>query len=129
MSGQYANVRLIPGEQFGLGGSRSVRGFEERTVSGDDALQLNFELWSPPVRMLKGTSFLAFADVGHKHVEDFVEPQRRSDTLSSVGIGARWQWRDKFMLVLDYGKTLAEADGEAADRGNVKWHLDMQYRF
>ncbi len=42
--------------------------------------------------MLKGTSFLAFADVGHKHVEDFVEPQRRSDTLSSVGIGARWQW-------------------------------------
>ena len=129
MSGQYADTLLIPGEQFGLGGSRSVRGFEEHTVSGDDALQLNFELWTPPVRWLKGATLLAYADVGHKHVEEPVEPQRRSDTLSSVGVGARWQWRDRFILALDYGKTLAEADGEAADRGNVKWHLDLQYRF
>lgn len=130
LSGQYSGETLIPGEQFGLGGERSIRGFEERTVSGDSGLQLNLEVWSPPFRQLPGLRFLAFVDVGHKIIEEPVDPQRRSDTLSSAGVGARFQWKDQLIVSVDYGHTLAEASGEeASDPGNVKTHFNIQYRF
>jgi hemolysin activation/secretion protein len=129
MEGQFANEPLIPGEQFGLGGERSIRGYEERTVAGDDALQLNVEVWTPPVALLGGTRFLGFVDVGHKHLEDPQDPQRRSDTLSGAGVGARWQWKNDLIVAVDYGHTIAKAGGEASDSGNVKWHFNVQYRF
>jgi len=130
IEGQYANEILIPGEQFGLGGERSVRGFEERTVSGDSAVQLNLELWSPPIMKWEGVRFLIFADVGYKQIEEPVDPQRRSDTLSSAGIGMRWQYKDNLVVSLDYGHTIAMASGEeAGDPGNVKTHFNIQYRY
>jgi len=51
---------LISGEQFGLGGADSVRGFEEREISGDDGIQLNLETHSPSFG--PGLRPLAFAD-------------------------------------------------------------------
>ncbi len=129
VSGQYTNEPLIPGEQFGLGGERSVRGFEERTIAGDRALQLNLELWSPPLAQLYGLRFVGFIDAGHKSLVQPLAAQRSSDTISSGGVGARWQWRDQLLVSLDYGQPISNADGEAADRGNSKWHVNLQYRY
>lgn len=129
LTGQYTNEPLIPGEQIGFGGERSVRGFEERTIAGDKGLQLNVEVWSPPVPELYGVRFLAFFDAAHKVLEEPVPRQRPNDTISSIGVGARWQWRDELVASLDYGQPLANADGEASDRGNSKWHFNLQYRY
>ena len=129
MTAQFADEALIPGEQLGVGGYRSVRGFEERTVAGDKGVILNFEVWTPPVQRLLGTRFLGFVDVGHKALVDPVIGQRQNDTLSSIGVGARWQWRNQLVFSVDYGLPLASADGEASDRGNSKWHLDLSYRY
>ncbi len=129
LTGQYTNEPLIPGEQLGFGGERTIRGFEERTISGDKGLLLNLELWSPPVARLYGIRFLAFFDAGHKVLEKPLSGQRHNDTMSSVGVGARWQWRNQLTFAFDYGQPLASADGEAADRGNSKWHMNIQYRY
>ncbi|MGH8597346.1 MAG: ShlB/FhaC/HecB family hemolysin secretion/activation protein, partial [Gammaproteobacteria bacterium] len=129
LNGQYTNEPLIPGEQLGFGGERSIRGFEERTVAGDRGVIANFELWSPPVAQLYGVRFLGFLDAGHKQLEQPLAAQRKSDTLSSIGVGARWQWRDQAAISVDYGQPLANADGEAADRGNSKWHVNLQVRY
>ncbi|MFT5503075.1 MAG: hemolysin activation/secretion protein [Gammaproteobacteria bacterium] len=48
-AGQSSSDFLISGEQFGVGGVSSLRGFEERSVTGDSGHQINFELWLPPV--------------------------------------------------------------------------------
>ncbi len=129
MTAQLTGQALIPGEELGFGGVHSVRGFEERTIAGDKGVILNFELWSPPVKRLLDARFLGFIDVGHKALIDPVVGQRQNDTISSIGLGARWQWRKQVALAIDYGLPLAHADGEASDRGNSKWHLDLTYRY
>ena len=129
MTAQLTDRALIPGEQLGIGGVNSVRGFEERTIAADKGVILNFELWSPPVPQAFGARFLGFVDVGHKALEDPVIGQRENDTISSIGVGTRWQWRKQLSLAIDYGLPLASADGEASDRGNSKWHLDLTYRY
>ena len=65
----------------------------------------------------------------YKALIDPVVGQRQNDTISSIGLGARWQWRKQLSLAIDYGLPLAGADGEASDRGNSKWHLDLTYRY
>lgn len=128
LTGQYADEPLIPGEQLGFGGDRSVRGFEQRTIAGDKGLQLNVEFWSPPIEALHGARLLAFFDGAHKRLLKPIAGQRPNDTISSVGIGARWQWRRNLTATLDYGQPLASADGEAADSGTSKIHFTLEYR-
>ena len=48
LNGQLSDQALIPGEQFGIGGVRSVRGYEEREVTGDYGFQASLEGWSSP---------------------------------------------------------------------------------
>lgn len=129
LTGQYTNEPLIPGEQIGVGGERSVRGFEERTIAGDKGLVLNMEVWSPPLPQIYGVRLLAFFDIGHKVLEKPLARQRPNDTISSIGVGARWQWGEALVASLDYGQPLANGDGEASDRGNSKWHFNLQYRY
>ena len=129
LNGQYSSEPLIPGEQFGVGGERSVRGFEERTVAGDQGLVGNLEFWSPPIERLHGLRLLGFLDAGYKKIVDPVVGQRPNDTLSSVGVGARWQWLDQLQLAVDYGLPVAHGDGEASDRGNSKWHFSLSCRY
>ena len=54
IAGQYSDEALIAGEQFGLGGADSVRGFEERIVTGDTGLRLTAELWTPQLPFVPG---------------------------------------------------------------------------
>lgn len=129
MNGQYSREPLIPGEQIGVGGERSVRGFEERTVAGDSGMVVNLELWTPPIKMLGGARFLGFLDGGYKHLEEPLAAQKPNDTLSSGGVGVRWDWRQMAALSIDYGQPIAQASGEAADRGNSKWHINLQFRY
>jgi hemolysin activation/secretion protein len=64
LAGQFAGEALIPGEQFGLGGARSLRGFEERVVVGDNGLSASAEVWVPPIAALAGMRLLGFVDCG-----------------------------------------------------------------
>lgn len=129
LNGQYTNEPLIPGEEFGLGGERSIRGFDERTVAGDKGVVVNLELWSPPVVQLYGAQFLGFIDAGYKRLEEPLAKQRPDDTLSSGGVGVRWRWRDQLQFALDYGHPIAHAAGEASDKGTSKWHVSLQCRY
>ena len=92
MSGQYAGQPLIAGEQFGLGGVDTVRGYEEREVLADNGLLFRGEVWTPAYTQA-GFRALAFVDAGLQDVEDSLPGQADSDTPSSVGLGFRYAWR------------------------------------
>jgi hemolysin activation/secretion protein len=49
-AGQLSSATLIPSEEFGLGGLETVRGYEERTINGDNALLLSLEVKTPAIR-------------------------------------------------------------------------------
>ena len=49
-AGQLSSATLLPSEEFGLGGLETVRGYEERTINGDNALFLSLEVKTPAMR-------------------------------------------------------------------------------
>ena len=107
IEGQIAGEPLIPGEQFGVGGVSSVRGFEERGVTGDSGQRLSFELWAPPLPY--EVRVLAFIDAGHVVRRHALIGEVEDDVIASTGFGLRWQWRQHVALALDYGHEIIDA--------------------
>ena len=124
--GQYADEALVPGEQFGLGGIDSVRGFSERELSGDDGFRASLELW-PPAPAGAGPRFLVFSDVGHARFRGALAPgTRRNDTIASIGAGARWHWKEHVTLRLDVGVVV---EGTPAREDGARGHLNVLVRY
>jgi hemolysin activation/secretion protein len=124
-SGQYTNEPLISGEQFGLGGANSVRGFEERAVTGDRGVRFSLEAWTPPLKY--NVRLLGFLDAGYTKTVDVPIGQIDDDTIASIGLGLRWQWNGKLSVNIDYGHEVNAAS--VANAGGVKSHLSVFYRF
>ncbi len=130
LDAQLSHDALIPGEQFGLGGMNSVRGFEERALAADSGARLSAEIWTPPVSFIPGLRLLAFLDNGYKDLEVATPGETSGDLIASAGLGARWRWRQYLSLSLDYGHVLNHAQQLAGgDRGNVKWHFNLLFKY
>ncbi|MCH7880469.1 MAG: ShlB/FhaC/HecB family hemolysin secretion/activation protein [Proteobacteria bacterium] len=125
LSGQASDDLLISGEQFGVGGLTTLRGFEERSITGDAGQQASVELWMPPVTAYQ-LRFLVFYDIASLEFND-----GGTTDLSSAGLGMRWSWKQNLNLSLDYGQII---DGGGPDTsinrdGDDKLHLELVYRF
>ncbi len=127
LAGQYTWEPLISGEQFGVGGVNSVRGFEERAIAGDRGLRASLEVMTPPVAALRDARFVGFVDAGHVKSLKTVAGQLRSDTVSSAGVGLRWQWNRQLNVQLDYAHALRKA--RTPDAGGTKLHLRVFYSY
>lgn len=124
-SGQFASDHLHPGEQFGLGGMDSTRGWHERAFSGDRGYRGSVELVSPNFgrRLMEKLSLkaLAFYDVGHVSNQDNVLGDQVGNriTIGSVGGGLR----------MGYGKhLLARADLAWVVDGDVTDSVSATYQ-
>jgi len=125
-NGQYTDSTLIPGEQFGLGGATSVRGFQEREVSNDRGIFGSGELYTPNIAQglsLKNSlcRLLAFYDIGQVAAVNPQPGDQARMTLASIGIGIRMDIMKIFMMALDYGYVLTP--GLTGDRGNSRFHI------
>lgn len=101
VSGNLQNSEkvLIPGEQFGLGGASSIRGYADRAVAADSGYNANIEVYTPDFGKFLGDNIksrgLLFLDHGSVRNNGTSGPQ--PVTLESIGMGLR----------LNYGKNLA----------------------
>ena len=109
---QLAGEPLIPGEQFGLGGVNSVRGFHEREIAGESGVQINAELYAPP--WIDSVRLLAFSDFGALRVIRPDDNKLTGETLLSVGVGLRWFFRNYIGISLDYAHVL-DGNGSSAN--------------
>jgi hemolysin activation/secretion protein len=124
LRGQQSGEPLIAGEQFGLGGATSVRGFLERETSGDSGHQLNAELWAPPIG--ETLHAFGFADYGYRKFDIDVPGQNSAESLASIGAGLRWRWQQ-----LDVGADLARVINGIAggtSSGKYRMHFNLLYR-
>ncbi|MCC7410605.1 MAG: ShlB/FhaC/HecB family hemolysin secretion/activation protein [Gammaproteobacteria bacterium] len=128
---QYADQALIAGEQFGIGGAASVRGFEERAIAGDSGYRGSIEIWTPQASFIRGLRALAFFDIGEKWSHDTLAFEPDTDTISSVGGGLRWQWQEQIGFNLDYGYSFGaiQQPGLTRSKDSVKWHFALVYRY
>jgi hemolysin activation/secretion protein len=111
VNGQYTTDNLVSGEQFGLGGPDSVRGYQVREVSGDRGFQGQLELYTPDIAKRTGLSdayrlrLLGFYDYGEY---SFNTPPGTisQDRIASMGIGMRLNYRKMVSFRLDLAQIL-----------------------
>jgi hemolysin activation/secretion protein len=105
---QIADENLLPSEEYGVGGYNTVRGYEERTLNGDNALVTNLELRTPRVGLLKcfcpmtclddSLQLLAFFDYGYVTVHKKLPGQPNSRYVMGIGPGVRYAL-DRYLTV------------------------------
>jgi hemolysin activation/secretion protein len=123
--GQYTADALIPGEQFGAGGSTSVRGFTEREVANDYGTQVNAEVYTPNLCAAIQTittqcRVLFFYDAARLERNKALPGEITLNNISSTGLGLRVNL-DKFVsMQIDYGHVLSGASGSEKNRLHFK---------
>ena len=124
---QLAADPLLPLEKFGLGGASTVRGYRENTFVRDNAWVNSVEFRIPVFRLpIPGISrgendgilqVATFYDFGWAENNRFTDPnlvnvQQPSvvRTLSSVGLGLRWDPHEKIHSEVYWGYALRNID-------------------
>ena len=128
ISGQETGDALIPGEQFGAGGSSSVRGFDEREFANDRGRVVNAELYSPEFCGIKDTQcrILGFYDAGWLSRNDALPGEETKEDIASVGAGARLSYED-FQAQLDYGYVLQGLDASRRGASRIHFRVLLNY--
>ena len=124
---QHTGDALVPGEQFGLGGAESIRGFNERYISKDRGHRANFEFYSPDIGSKMGMDntrlrFLTFYDTGKVSNNQLQLGELSSAALDSVGIGIRLNYKNYLIVKADYAHVLH--DGTQFNSPNGRTHAN-----
>ena len=107
----------------------SVRGYEERELTGDlgillraDLLTPGFDLGALPFKLRP----LVFVDAGHVSNHKGLPCRGLSETsctVSSVGVGARVAYRSMVSGTLDIGRALQ--NGVTTSKGDMRVHVSV----
>jgi hemolysin activation/secretion protein len=129
VTGQWTNSPLVPGEQFGVGGSASVRGFEERQLSNDIGYQGNLEVYTPELCASVGAScrMLGFYDFGALRRNQPLPGESASNHVGSAGVGVRYALGKRLTFQADYAQVLDP--GTNLNRGAWKLHARIGFSF
>jgi hemolysin activation/secretion protein len=132
-NGQYTNDPLVPGEQYGIGGATTVRGFSERQFSNDQGYSGNIEIYTPDLSGLFGVSafqsrLLVFHDRGYVSRKDALPGDTVSTEIGSIGSGLRIMDGKRFSISVDCGFVVNTPDDSTTRWSNV-WHLSASLLF
>jgi len=131
-NGQQTKDLLIPGEQFGMGGTDSVRGYFEREVANDVGWRFSLEAygpdWGPRIGNTWRARALVFADAARGHDNEPVrDPLFPENKLGSFGLGFRVNMGKSLAARLDVARTTQTAGTRV--KGDSKVHAAIAYSF
>lgn len=128
-SGQSSADALVAGEQFGIGGAASVRGFHERELAGDSGMRASVELIGPDFGARMGPDIkargLVFYDYGSVSRNQVLPGEATDESIASAGVGVRlnigknWVLQADAAQVIDAGGT--ESRGDARAHFSIVW--------
>jgi len=133
LNGQYTRDLLISGEQFGLGGPDSVRGYSLREVAGDRGYSAQAELYTPDFARKMGFNddhkvrALAFYDWGSVRFNTPAPGTVHSDSIASVGVGIRVTYKKSLSLRLDLAQILQETASRDNDSLRISGALALVF--
>lgn len=132
LSGQFTPDLLVPGEQFGIGGATSVRGFDERDIASDKGHLFNAEIYTPNFCVDAQSAAMqcravGFYDAARVKSNGTLPGEVGRASLASVGLGLRVIVDKTLSLQVDYGHIVDAgiARGEGDDR--VHFRLGLSY--
>jgi len=126
---QQTHHLLVPGEQFGMGGADSVRGYYERETASDVGRRFSLEGYGPDFGSWIGSNWraraLVFYDAARGH--DNVPERGPENKLASFGLGLRANQGKSFAFRLDVARVTKDA-GTRLD-GEYRAHAAVAYSF
>lgn len=132
MNGQLTRDLLISGEQFGIGGADSVRGFLERELTDDGGYRGSVELYTPHFGgsdAIAGARLraLVFADWGGVRRNRPAGGEMHARHIGSYGFGLRLARGNNLSVRLDLATTLNA--GTSQGRNESRLHGSVTYVF
>lgn len=128
VNGQYTPDALVPGEQFGIGGAATVRGFAEREVANDNGANLNLELYTPS---WCGNGYqcraLAFYDAGWVRRNHALPGELTSSAIGSAGLGLRILLNRYANVQLDYAHVVNPGQTARRDGNRLHFRVALSY--
>ncbi len=126
---QLADHNLIGSEQFGAGGSTTVRGYEEGEVYKDNGGLLSQELRLPPWSPVRGHSvqLYLFEDYAYLWSTEPLTGERASE-LHSAGLGADYFVGRHLSLRAAYGWQMLDS-GSSESGDNARLHVSAHLSF
>ena len=128
-NGQLTGDALVPGEQFGAGGSSSVRGFEERALSTDSGVFTNVELYTPTWCGAGQWQcrLLGFVDAAYGARRHVLPGEVDSTSISSAGVGLRFAAGSYASVQIDVGHVLHEGALTGSSKNKVHVRASFAY--
>jgi hemolysin activation/secretion protein len=126
---QQTRDLLIPGEQFGMGGADSVRGYHERETASDIGWRFSLEGYGPDFGARMGENWrarpLLFVDTARGH--DNAPKRGPENKLGSFGVGMRANQGKSFAFRLDAARVTEDAGTRL--KGDTRVHFAAAYSF
>jgi len=124
---QYSPHHLLAHDQMSIGGVASVRGYRENQLNRDRGALLNAE-FEYPLANSAGLHLMLIPFFDYARAKNLDES---ADTLSSIGIASRFQWRGLSLDVavakrLSYPNSINKNGGSLQDKGV---HFQLAYKF
>jgi hemolysin activation/secretion protein len=122
---QLATDPLLSLEQFSLGGMDTVRGYRENELVRDNGYDASVELRVPVLKNLLPGDVLELApffDVGRAWND---KRNAGPKTLASLGLGLRYQLRDRVLAEVYWGGRLRHVKRRGNDIQNNGWHFNV----
>lgn len=129
---QYTSDALVSGEQFGIAGVTSVRGFLEREIARDSGYFANLELYSPNLTGKLVTSKgnmrgLLFYDIAWAANNPLAGEDRQQTSIASIGVGFRCNIQRNFNMRFDLARVMDEGGSKKA--GDFRGHISVYFGF
>jgi hemolysin activation/secretion protein len=132
MNGQYTGEMLVTGEQFGLGGADSVRGFFEREITNDRGYRGTLELYTPDFGGRTGIAAararaLGFFDWGGVRRNKPGPAEAHGAHVWSTGVGLRFSRGTNLAFRVDVG--IVGGEGGLQSNEDSRLHASISYIF
>ncbi len=112
LHGQYTENALVPGEQFGIGGTDTVRGYLPRETANDRGYATQVEVYTPNFAESAGlgdkwrTRVVGFYDFGAVSRNHALPGEEAGKYLASTGLGLRLSYGKSVSLRVDIAQIL-----------------------
>lgn len=132
MNGQLTSDMLVSGEQFGLGGADSVRGFSEREITNDKGYRGTVEIYTPDFGGRTGVAgarmrALAFVDWGGVRRLEPGPAEPHGQHIWSAGAGIRFSRGTNVALRFDYA--IVGGQGGVQSNDDQRFHFSLSFVF
>ena len=128
LNGQATSDALVEGEQFGVGGASSVRGFLEREIADDQGHVTNAEIYTPNVCHGSGQCrFLGFYDTGYVSHNDGLPGEQDHQSIGSVGLGWRLSMEHYLIFQTDFAHVVDGSDLTPKGTNRAHFRLVLNY--